>query len=255
MINENNRRNITKNLLLVFVVAVTAFLSLQCFGQNEEPSTAIWGQDPVVITPGNENGPPSDAIVLFDGTNLDEWESSKGGEAKWKLEDGGMTVVKKSGSIRTKKSFGDCQLHIEWRSPAEVLDESQDRGNSGVFLQDRYEVQVLDSYENVTYSNGMAGSIYKQHIPLVNASRKPGEWQTYDIIFTAPVFMENGELEKPGYFTVLHNGVLIQNNVELKGLTVHKGKPYYEKHSPKEPISLQDHGCFVSYRNIWVREL
>ena len=255
MINENSRRNITRNLLLVFVVAVTVFLSLQCFGQNEEPSTAIWGQDPVVITPGNDNGPPSDAIVLFDGTNLDEWESSDGGEAMWKLEDGAMTVVKKSGSIRTKKSFGDCQLHIEWRSPAEVLDESQDRGNSGVFLQERYEVQVLDSYENITYSNGMAGSIYKQHIPLVNACRKPGEWQTYDIIFTAPVFMENGELEKPGYFTVLHNGVLIQNNVELKGLTVHKAKPSYEKHSPKEPISLQDHGCLVSYRNIWLREL
>ena len=250
-----NLRSTIKNISFL-ILGIAAFLfSIQCDGQDNKESTAIWGQDPVVITPGNENAPPSDAIVLLDGTNLDEWESTKGGEAKWKLEDGGMTVVKKSGSIRTKKAFGDCQLHVEWRSPAIVVDDSQDRGNSGIFLQERYEVQVLDSYENITYSNGMAGSIYKQHIPLVNACREPGEWQTYDIIFSAPGFKENGEIEKPGYFTVLQNGVLIQNHVELKGLTVHSGKPYYEKHNPKEPIALQDHGCLVSYRNIWIREL
>jgi len=247
-----------QKIIIAALAIVTVFISTQSFAQDGEqkpPSTAIWGQDPDVITPGNNNLPPSDAIVLFDGKNMDEWESTKGGEAKWKLEDGAMTVVEKSGSIKTKKSFGDCQLHIEWRSPAVVVDDSQDRGNSGVFLQSRYEVQVLDSYENITYSNGMAGSIYKQYIPLVNACRPPGEWQTYDIIFKAPVFKEDGEIETPGYFTVIHNGVLIQNHVELKGLTVHSNKPYYEKHSPREPISLQDHGCWVSYRNIWIREL
>lgn len=253
------KREINYQKILMTILSVVALLiSTQSFAQDAEvkpPSTAIWGQDPDVITPGNKNSPPSDAIILFDGSNLDEWESTKGGEAKWKLEDGAMTVVKKSGSIKTKKSFGDCQLHIEWRSPAVVVDDSQDRGNSGVFLQGRYEVQVLDSYENITYSNGMAGSIYKQYIPLVNACRKPGEWQTYDVIFKAPVFKVDGGLETPGYFTVIHNGVLIQNHVELKGLTVHSNKPYYEKHNPKEPISLQDHGCWVSYRNIWIREL
>ena len=254
---QNYKSKIKKISFLILGISIIMF-TIQCFAQDGEkkpPSTAIWGQDPVVISPGNENSPPSDAIVLLDGSNLDEWESSKGGEAKWKLEDGGMTVVKKSGSIRTKRSFGDCQLHVEWRSPAVVVDDSQDRGNSGVFLQGRYEVQVLDSYENITYSNGMAGSIYKQYIPLVNACRLPGEWQTYDIIFKAPVFKEDGKLDTPGYFTVIHNGVLIQNHVELKGLSVHKGEPYYEKHNPKEPISLQDHGSPVSYRNIWIREL
>lgn len=255
--NNNYYRQILNRKLFITIFGIL-FLSIQCFAQEGEkkpPSTAIWGQDPVVIIPGSVNTAPSDAIVLFDGSNLDEWETNKGGKAKWKLEDGAMTVVKKSGSIKTKRSFGDCQLHIEWRSPAVVVDDSQDRGNSGVFFQSRYEVQVLDSYKNITYSNGMAGSIYKQHIPLVNACREPGEWQTYDIIFEAPVFKEDGEICKPGYFTVLHNGVLIQNHVELKGLTVHSGKPYYEKHDPKQPIALQDHGCWVSYRNIWIREL
>ncbi|MEN8194396.1 MAG: DUF1080 domain-containing protein [Bacteroidota bacterium] len=235
-----------------------ALLSVQCVGQEkkEDPkSTAIWEPVPVVVTPGVRTAPPSDAIVLMDGTNLDEWESTKSGEAKWKLEDGGMTVVKKTGSIQTKRSFGNCQLHVEWRAPSVVIDDGQDRGNSGIFLQGRYEVQVLDSYENKTYVNGQAGSIYKQYIPLVNACRLPGEWQTYDIIFTAPVFNDDGTLKTPGYFTVLQNGVLIQSHVELKGNTVHKGAPFYEKHNPKEPITLQDHGCPVSYRNIWIREL
>ncbi|MEE9432296.1 MAG: DUF1080 domain-containing protein [Melioribacteraceae bacterium] len=249
--------NAFRNLLLLLIVLGAILVSLQCMGQDKESPrlTEVWKPVPKVITPGNKNSPPSDAIVLFDGTNLDEWESTKEGKAKWKLEDGAMTVVKKSGSIRTKKSFGDCQLHIEWRSPEVVVDDSQDRGNSGVFFQERYEVQVLDSYENVTYSNGQAGSIYKQHIPLVNACRKPGEWQVYDIIFSAPKFDKNGEVIKPGNVTVLQNGILIQNHVELEGTTAYIGKAKYENHNPKEPISLQDHGCLVSYRNIWIREL
>jgi hypothetical protein len=242
------------NLILFFAIILT----VNCFAQEQKEnvkSTAIWEPVPKVVTPGEGTKPPSDAIILMDGSNLDEWESTKGGEAKWKLEDEGMTVVKKTGSIKTKRAFGDCQLHIEWRTPAVVTGDSQDRGNSGIFLQSRYEVQVLDSYNNKTYVNGQAGSIYKQYIPLVNACRPPGVWQTYDIIYTAPVFDEEGNIIKPAYITVLQNGVLIQNHVEIKGNTVHKGEPYYEKHNPKEPIILQDHGCPVSYRNIWIREL
>lgn len=236
--------------LSILFLGFSMFLfSSQSMGQ--EP---IWEPVPLVITPGNMTSPPSDAIILLDGTNLDEWESTKAGNAKWKLEDDGMSVVPGTGSIKTIKSFGNCQLHIEWRSPAVVKGDSQDRGNSGIFLQGRYELQVLDSYNSKTYVNGQAGSIYKQYIPLVNACRPPGEWQTYDIIFKAPVFKENGDLLSPGYFTVLQNGVLIQNHVELKGNTAHGGKPSYEKHG-KLPISLQDHGSTVSYRNIWIREL
>jgi hypothetical protein len=255
IMKEKNQKRTVKKISYSVLAVLLLILSIQCVGQDEKKSTAIWEPVPEVVTPGIGTAPPSDAIVLLDGKNLDAWESTKGGPAKWKLEDGGMTVLPKSGSIRTKRAFGDCQLHVEWRSPAVVVDDSQDRGNSGVFLQERYEVQVLDSYENKTYVNGQAGAIYKQYIPLVNACRKPGEWQTYDIIFKAPVFKEDGSIKTSGAFTVIHNGVLIQNNVELKGLTVHSGNPYYEKHNPKEPIALQDHGCLVSYRNIWIREL
>ncbi|MFZ1289400.1 MAG: DUF1080 domain-containing protein [Melioribacteraceae bacterium] len=233
------------------------FLPILNFSQEEgNPKlTEVWEPVPAIVTPGENNLPPSDAIILFDGSNLDEWENEKGGEAKWQLDEGALTVVKKSGSIRTKKSFGNCQLHIEWRAPENVVGDGQGRGNSGIFLQERYEVQVLDSYNNVTYSNGQAGSIYKQHIPLVNVCKAPGEWQTYDIFYTSPVFKDNGNVEKPGYITVIHNGVLIQNHVELKGSSVYIGEPKYEKHNAKEPISLQDHGNPVSYRNIWIRDL
>ncbi len=240
-------------LLIIWLI----FLPILNFGQDEgNPKlTEVWEPVPAIVTPGENNLPTSDAIILFDGSNLDEWENEKGGEAKWQLDEGAMTVVKKSGSIRTKKSFGNCQLHIEWRAPENVVGDGQGRGNSGIFLQERYEVQVLDSYNNVTYSNGQAGSIYKQHIPLVNVCKAPGEWQTYDIFYTSPVFKDNGNVEKPGYITVIHNGVLIQNHVELKGSSVYIGEPKYEKHNAKEPISLQDHGNPVSYRNIWIRDL
>jgi hypothetical protein len=166
-----------------------------------------------------------------------------------------MTVVPGSGSIVTRRGFGDIQLHIEWRAPAEIESEGQGRGNSGVYFMELYEIQVLDSYENSTYPNGQAGSIYKQHIPLVNASRGPGEWQTYDVIFTAPRFDADGTLVSPAYITAFHNGVLIQNHAELRGPTEWIGEPEYKAHADRAPILLQDHGNPVSYRNIWVREI
>jgi hypothetical protein len=217
--------------------------------------TEVWEPVPPVITPGLGNAPPSDAIVLFSGKDLSEWQHLYGGAPKWSVSDGAFTVVNGSGNLRTKRAFGDCQLHIEWRTPAKVEGEGQDRGNSGVFLQGRYEVQVLDSYNNPTYSNGQAASIYKQYIPLVNASRKPGEWQTYDIFFRSPRFDQSGTLAAAGHITVVHNGVLVQDHVQLKGTTVYRGEPSYQKHNFKEPLVLQDHGSPVSYRNIWVREL
>ncbi len=166
-----------------------------------------------------------------------------------------MTVVPGAGNIRTRRRFGDLQLHIEWRTPAEVSGEGQDRGNSGIYLMERYELQVLDSYDNRTYSNGQAGAIYKQHIPMVNASREPGEWQSYDVVFTAPRFGADGALLSPTHMTVFHNGVLILNHVELRGPTKFIGEPEYEAHADRVPLLLQDHGNPVSYRNVWVREI
>lgn len=216
---------------------------------------------PPVVRPGPAGAPlpvPSDAVVLFDGKDLSQWEDSKGGLAKWKIEDGTMEVVAKTGSIRTKKGFGDCQLHIEWATPAVVSGEGQGRGNSGVFLMDLYEVQVLDSYNNRTYADGTAAAIYGQYPPLVNASRKPGEWQVYDIIFHRPRFDAEGKVIQPAQMTVLHNGILVHDNVVLTGPTDLSGlpvRPPYKAHADKLPISLQDHGNPVRYRNIWLREL
>ncbi len=238
--------------ILSLLILSSLFISLQAQKPEE---TEDWSRKPEVVTPGEDNVPPSDAIVLYGGAgDLDKWESAKEGPAKW---DAGeiLTMKPRTGPIKTKQSFGDMQLHIEWRSPAEVKGDGQGRGNSGVFLMGLYEVQVLDSYENETYYNGQAGSIYKQTIPLVNACRPPGEWQSYDIIFSAPVFNEDGKLKCPGYVTVIHNGVLIQNHVEIKGTTEYIGKPKNNPHPAKLPIHLQDHGNPVSYRNIWVREL
>ena len=223
--------------------------------QGDPKATEAWTPVPPVVDPGGGAKPPSDAIVLFDGRDLSEWRGKDGGAAAWKVADGAMTVVAKTGDIETRREFGDVQLHVEWRTPAVVEGEGQERGNSGVYLMKRYELQVLDSYRNETYVNGQAGSIYKQYPPLVNASRPPGDWQSYDVIFMAPRFSADGKLERPAVFTVLQNGVLIQNHVEVKGSTVYIGEPRYEAHSAKAPLLLQDHGNPVSYRNIWIREL
>lgn len=215
---------------------------------EEYLSGKVW-PEPKVITPGHNGEPPSDAIVLFDGGDLSQFN---GGE-KWLIEDGVATVH--GGGVTSKRAFGSCQLHVEWAAPAEVKGHGQGRGNSGIYLQGKYEVQILDSYENKTYYDGQAGALYKQWPPLVNACRKPGEWQTYDIIFDAPKFDAQGKLSKPGYVTVLHNGVLIQNHAELQGTTAWDRAPAYEPHADKLPLSLQDHGNPVRFRNIWIREL
>lgn len=199
---------------------------------------------------------PSDAVVLFDGKNLSQWCAMNGSPTKWVAEEGVMKCVPGSGYVRTVQNFGDCQLHVEWMAPTPVEGSSQGRGNSGVFLGwDRYEVQVLDSYQNKTYADGSAASIYCQYPPSVNASRPPGQWQTFDIIYTAPRFEADGKLSSPAYMTVTHNGVLVHNHVELTGPTGWLGRTPYQPHPEKQPISLQDHGNPVRYRNIWVREL
>ena len=246
-----------KHICAIGMLSICAVPAFSQQTQGDPKKTEVWEPVPAMVAPGKTpTAAPADAIVLFDGKNLNQWQAKKGGVAKWKLEtDGAMTVVKGTGDIMTKQGFGSCQLHIEWRTPAKVESEGQGRGNSGIFLMGRYELQILDSYNNRTYSNGQAGSLYKQHIPLVNASKKPGEWQVYDVVFTAPTFFSDGNMATPAKFTVFHNGVLIQNNVELRGNTVYIGQPFYEAHSNKEPIILQDHGNAVSFRNIWIREL
>ena len=251
------RRVLSSALLSVVVLSLPSdvVFAQQSADEKAAARTEVWSPVPPVVTPGVGTAPPSDAIVLFDGTSLSQWQGAKGGPARWSVAEGAFTVVPKTGDIRTTRGFGDCQLHIEWRTPSVVKGEGQGRGNSGIFLQDRYEVQVLDSFENTTYPNGQAGSLYKQHIPLVNASRRPGEWQAYDILYTAPRFAEDGRVLSPAYVTVLHNGVLVQHHVALKGPTLWIGEPRYEQHGAAEPLRLQDHGDLVSYRNIWIREL
>jgi Domain of Unknown Function (DUF1080) len=211
---------------------------------------------PSVVTPSAQpGGAPSDAIVLFDGKDLSQWVSAKDGSpAKWKVENGYFEVVKGAGQIATKEKFGDMQLHLEWASPAVVSGNSQGRGNSGVFLQGRFEIQVLDSYQNPTYADGQAGAIYGQWPPLVNPTRKPGEWQAYDIVFEAPRF-EGGKLIKPAYVTVILNGVLVQNHHDIMGPTMHKELAKYVAQPAEDSLQLQDHGNPVHYRNIWIRRL
>ena len=221
--------------------------------------TEFWTPQPAVVTPAPESditAPPSDAIVLL-GPGVNEFvNASDGGPVTWTLENGILTCVPRGGMIQTRQEFGDCQLHVEWRAPQPREGQnSQGRGNSGVFLQGLYEVQVLDSYQNETYINGAAASIYKQSAPLVNPIRKPGEWNTYDIIYSAPVFREeDGKLLRPGSITVLFNGVLVQNNYQLRGTTEYIGHPRMVVHG-KGPVQIQDHSNPVSFRNIWIREL
>jgi hypothetical protein len=233
--------------------------------QPKPADTEVWEPVPKVVTPGTaDSAPPSDAVVLFDGKNLDQWVNVKDkSPAGWTVANGVMTVNKPSGNIETKRSFKNYQLHLEWRIPENVTGEGQARGNSGVFLASTgagdggYEIQIMDSFQNKTYVNGQAGSIYKQGIPLANAARKPGEWQAYDIIWTAPTFNADGSVKTPAYVTAFHNGVLVQNHFELKGETVYIGKPQYKKYDTA-PIKLQAHGDPsppISFRNIWVREL
>jgi hypothetical protein len=212
--------------------------------------------DPGSSSTQNSPGrPPSDAVVLFDGKDLSKWAHKDGSAAKWKVENGYFEVVPKTGYIYTREAFGDCQLHVEFAEPSPAKGESQDRGNSGVFLQGLYETQVLDSYQSKTYSDGQAGAIYGQYPPLVNASRAPGQWQAYDIIFHGPRFDASGKLTRPARESVFHNGVLVQDNVELSGPTAHGARPPYKPQPEKLPLALQDHNHPVRYRNIWIREL
>jgi hypothetical protein len=246
---------------LLLVAAVVLFAQL-CSAQApmkwkiHDPNRPL----PPVIDPGTASTqdipghPPSDAVVLFDGKDLSRWVDKDGQPAKWKVESGYMEVVAKTGNISSRDSFGDCQLHVEFSEPSPGVGESQERGNSGVFLMGLYEIQVLDSYENKTYADGQASAVYGQYPPLVNASRPPAQWQTYDIIFHGPRF-KDGKLSRPARVTVLHNGVLVQDNVEPTGPTAHGERPPYKPTPEKLPLQLQDHGNPVRYRNIWIREL
>jgi hypothetical protein len=254
-------------LALVTLASMAAALSAQDASKPKPEDTEVWTPVPAIVTPGATAGaPPSDAIVLFDGKNQNEWVSAQDqSPAQWVVHDGILTVSKAKGvgNIETKRKFKDYQLHVEWRIPENITGSGQARGNSGVFLastgpgDDGYELQVLDSYNNTTYVNGQAGSIYKQSAPLVNPNRKPGEWQTYDVVWTAPIFNEDGSLKTPAYVTVFFNGVLVQNHFQLQGQTLYIGKPFYKQYD-SAPIKLQAHGDHsepLSYRNIWVREL
>jgi 3-keto-disaccharide hydrolase len=216
---------------------------------------------PPIIDPGTASTqekpgrPPSDAAVLFDGKDPSGWIDEHGKPAKWKVENGYMEVVAGTGYIHTRDSFGDCQLHVEFAEPSPGVGESQDRGNSGVFLMGLYEIQVLDSYQNKTYADGQAAAVYGQYPPLVNASRPPAQWQTYDVVFHGPRFTKDGKLSRPARMTVLHNGVLVQDNVALTGPTAHGERPPYKPQPEKLPLALQDHGNPVRFRNIWIRQL
>jgi len=254
----------------VFLVLSAFAISNMLFAQEEYPEpgkmkanmSEFWLPQPDVVTPGSVDcsdpiPAPSDALVLFDGKDLSQWKSSREGEARWIVENGVFTVQKGTGDIETKEHFGDFQLHLEWKVPEYITGKGQARGNSGVFLQGLYEVQVLDNYENETYSNGQATSIYKQTRPLVNAMKKPGHWNVYDIIYQAPTFNSDGTYRTYPYVTVIHNGVLVQNHTRINGTTPYIGFPEVVEHGDG-PIKLQDHGDpseAISFRNIWIREL
>jgi hypothetical protein len=261
--------NLTVRLSILCILSSFQF----AFSQNKYPSippevspmpmkpemTEIWEPEVKIVTPAKKVGDaPSDAIVLFDGKNLDQWVSQNDitKPAPWKIVDNDhMEVVPKSGGIQTKMKFGDCQIHIEFSAPDIVENAGQGRGNSGLFLQNRYELQILDSYNNRTYANGQAGSLYKDVPPLVNAMRSPLEWNTYDVVYTAPRFKSDGRLDSPARITVLHNGVLVQNNSTIAGLTLYIGLHNYPTAHGDDVLSLQDHNNKTQFRNIWVRKL
>ncbi len=258
----------TRQLAITTALLLALCVTGSAWAQNPNPSRkdpSPWQQhsldrpQPVIVTPGAPGvpvPPPSDAIVLFDGTSLAKWQGTGAvsGPARWKVQDGYMEVVPGTGSIATTRGFGDVQLHVEWMTPTPPKGESQERGNSGVFLMSTYEIQVLDSYQNKTYADGQASAVYGQYPPQVNASRPPAQWQTYDIIFHRPHF-KDGKVSQPARVTVLHNSVLVQDNVELTGPTAHGERPPYKPGPDKLPLQLQDHGNPVRYRNIWIREL
>ncbi|UPG94735.1 3-keto-disaccharide hydrolase [Luteibacter aegosomatissinici] len=256
------KRTTSPTLALLTLAIVGSSCAL---AQDDPKATEQWEPVPKVVTPGNPgSAPPSDAVVLFNGRDISQWEASKDhSAAHWKVHDGVLTVDKTSGNIQTKQKFKSYQLHLEWQVPKDITGEGQGRGNSGVFLastgpgDEGYEVQIMDSFKNPTYVNGQAGSVYKQAAPLVNAMRPPGEWQTYDIIWTAPTFAADGSVKSAAYVTLFHNGVLVQNHTELAGETFYIGKPKYNAYT-EAPIKLQAHGDHsqpISFRNIWVRPL
>ena len=262
------KSKVIATLIMAVVLLVPSFASLSAQTHNAvENGESTWKVHdwsrprPPIVTPPTAStqekagAAPSDAIVLFDGSDLSGWRAMDGGPAKWIVRDDYMESVAGAGYVRTLQGFGDCQLHVEFMTPTPPKGESQGRGNSGVFLMGIYEVQVLDSYDNVTYADGQCSAVYGQYPPQVNVNRKPGEWQSYDIIFKAPRFDDNGELLKPAFITVLQNGVLTQDHVEIKGPTNWCSRTPYKEHPGKLPLSLQDHGNPVRYRNIWVREL
>ena len=256
-----------KPVACAVLITLAATLTAQQPAAPRHEDTEVYEPVPPIVTPGvTDSAPPSDAIVLFNGQDLDQWVSAQDHTpAKWLVGDGILTVSKAKGvgNIETKRSFKNYQLHVEWRIPENITGSDQARGNSGVFLastgpgDDGYELQVLDSYNNKTYVNGQAGSIYKQGIPLANPARKPGQWQTYDVVWTAPTFNDDGSLKTPAFVTVFFNGVLVQNHFQLQGETRYIGKPFYKKYDTA-PIKLQAHGDKsepISYRNIWIRDL
>jgi hypothetical protein len=255
-------------LLLTGLALILLQVQIQAGSQDEGAAAArhypihSWDRPrPPIVDPGTASTqeqpgkPPSDAIVLFDGKDLSAWRATDGGAAKWVIKDAAMESVRGSGYVRTLRAFGDCQLHIEWATPSRVEGRSQGRGNSGVFLMGLYEVQVLDSFDNDTYPDGQAAAVYGQYPPQVNASRGPGQWQSYDIIFHRPHFDADGKLVRPARMTVLHNGVLVQDNVEVLGPTTWMNRPPYKAHGDRLPLALQDHGNPVRFRNVWIREL
>lgn len=241
-------------LMLAFLAGTGALA--QTAPEKPDPKlTEVWSPEPPVVE-ARPDRPPSDAVILFDGTDFASWEGTKGdGAVRWLLVDGAMEIAPKTEGIRTRRAFGDVQLHLEFRLPPNPTKDGQGRGNSGVFFMGLYELQVLDSYQNRTYVNGQGGAIYKQHAPRVNASRPPGEWQTYDAVFLAPRFSADGQLLQPAHLTVFQNGVLIHHHVALTGPTDYYEKLPYKPHPAKLPLELQHHGSPVRFRNIWVREL